>query len=170
MKKLVVVISLVLLVSVSGLFAQTNAKLGYINSAELMQLMPGKDTVEARITEYRSSLEQTMQVMYQEYQGKVAEYQNNAATMSQIIKQTKEREIQDLETRIQQFQQSADSDLQAKQAELFAPLTNRAKDAINAIAKDNGYTYVFDLSVGAVIYYENADNLMPLVKTKLGIK
>ena len=170
MKKLVVVISLVLLVSVSGLFAQTNAKLGYINSAELMQLMPGKDTVEARITEYRSSLEQTMQVMYQEYQGKVAEYQNNAATMSQIIKQTKEREIQDLETRIQQFQQSADTDLQAKQAELFAPLTTRAKDAINAVAKEKGYTYVFDLSVGAVIYYENADNLMPLVKTKLGIK
>ena len=95
MKKLVVVVSLLLLGSISALFAQTNAKFGYINSAELMQVMPGKDTVEARLTEYRNSLEQTMQSMYQEYQGKIQAYQNNLATMSQIIKQTKEKEIQD---------------------------------------------------------------------------
>lgn len=170
MKKIVVVISLVLLGSVSCLFAQTNAKLGYINSAELMQVMPGKDTVEARITEYRSSLEQTMQVMYQEYQSKLQDYQTNLAGMSQIIKQTKERELQDLQTRIEQFQQSADSDLQAKQAQLFGPVTNRAKEAINAVAKENGFTYIFDLSVGAIIYFEKGENILPLVKAKLGIK
>ncbi len=157
------------MVGCSGLFAQTNAKLGYINSAELMQMMPGKDTVEARLTEYRSSLETTMQVMYQEYQSKIQDYQNNVATMSQIIKQTKERELQDLETRIQAFQQSADSDFQNKQAELFAPLTTRAKNAINAVAKEQGYTYIFDLSVGSIIYYEKGDNIMTLVKAKLGI-
>ena len=169
MKKIVVVISLVLLVGVSGLLAQTNAKFGYINSSELMQLMPGKDTVEARLTEYRSSLEQTLQVMFQEYQGKLQDYQNNAATMSQIIKQTKGKELQDLETRIETFRQSADSDFQQKQAELFAPITKRAKDAINAVAKENGYTYIFDLSVGAVIYYEKGDNILAQVKAKLGI-
>lgn len=170
MKKILVVISLVLLVSVSGLFAQTNAKLGYINSAELMQMMPGKDTVEARLTEYKASLDQTMQVMYQEYQGKLQDYQNNVATMSQIIRQTKEKELQDLETRIQQFQQSAEQDFQQKQAELFTPVTNRAKEAINAVAKEGGYTYIFDLSVGAVIYFETGDNILPKVKTKLGIQ
>lgn len=169
MKKIVVIISLVLLMSVSGLFAQTNAKLGYINSAELMQMMPGKDTVEARLTEYKASIDQTLQVMFQEYQGKLQNFQNNVATMSQIIKQTKERELQDLEQRIQQFQQSAEADFQQKQADLFSPVTNRAKDAINDVAKEGGFTYIFDISIGAVIYFETGENIMSLVKAKLGI-
>ncbi len=170
MKKIVVVISLVFLVSASALVAQTNAKLGYIDSGELMQMMPGKDTVEARLTEYKASLDQTSQVMYQEYQSKLQDYQNNVATMSQIIRQTKERELNDLQTRIETFMQSAESDFQRKQGELFLPITTRAKGAIDAVAKENGYTYIFDLSVRAVIYFETGENILPLVKTKLGIK
>lgn len=169
MKKILIVISFVLLATTSYVFAQTNAKFGYINSAELMQVMPGKDTVEAKLTEYRSSLEATMQIMYQEYQGKITDYQNNAATMSQIIKQTKESEIQDLEGRINQFQQTADAEFQKKQGDLFAPLTTRARDAISAVANENGFTYIFDTSTGAVIFFDNGDNIMDLVKAKLGI-
>ncbi|MCP4550553.1 MAG: OmpH family outer membrane protein [Bacteroidetes bacterium] len=169
MKKIIIVISFVLLATTSYVFAQTNAKFGYINSAELMQVMPGRDTVEARLTEFRSSLEQTIQTMYQEYQGKVTDYQNNAATMSQIIKQTKEREIQDLEGRIQQFQQTADTEFQKKQGELFAPLTTRAREAIDAVANENGYNYIFDTSTGAIIFFEKGENIAALVKAKLGI-
>lgn len=170
MKKLLFVISFILIAGVSTLTAQTNAKLGYINSSELMQMMPGMDTVEAALTAHRSSLEQTMQTMVQEYQNKAAEYQNSYNTMSQIIRQTKEKEIQDMQTRIQQFQQTADQDLQRKQGELFNPLITRAQKAIADVSKENGFTYVFDVSTGSLVYYENGENLMGLVKTKLGIK
>lgn len=167
MKKLLFVISFVLLTGITGAFAQ---KFGYINSAELMQIMPGVDTVEARLNEHRASLEQQMNTMIQEYQTKAQKYQAEFNTMSDIIKETKGKEIQDLQNRIQQYQQTADADLQRKRVELFNPLIERAQKAVVDVAKENGFTYIFDISTGALAFYENGENIMDLVKAKLGIK
>jgi outer membrane protein len=151
-------------------FGQVNAKLGYIDSNELLELMPGKDSIQKVLQDYGKMLETQLQTMYAEYQTKVQDYQANSNTMSDIIRQTKEKELADLETRIQTFQQQADTDLQNKQADLLQPLLDKAKNAINAVAKENGYTYVFDVGTGAFLYYETGDNLLPKVKAKLGLK
>jgi len=90
--------------------------------------------------------------------------------MSDIIRQTKEKELADLETRIQTFQQQADTDLQEKQVELLQPILDKAKNAITAVAKENGYTYIFDVGTGAFLFYEKGDNVLPLVKVKLGLQ
>lgn len=150
-------------------FSQANAKLGYIDSNELLEMMPGKDSIQNAIQDYGKSLETQLQTMYGEYQTKLQDYQANARTMSDIIRQTKEKELADLESRIQTFQQQADTDLQEKQVELLQPLLDKAKNAINAVAKENGYTYIFDIGTGAFLYYEKGDNILPLVKAKLGL-
>jgi len=149
--------------------AQTNAKFGYIDSNELIELMPSKDTVEAKLIDYQKSLERQIENMILEYQNKVQEYQANLATMSDIIRQTKEKEITDLEQRIQAFQQNAELDFQNKQAELYNPLIEKAKTAISQVAEENGYTYIFDAGVGILLYFEKGDNILPLVRAKLGI-
>jgi outer membrane protein len=151
-------------------FSQVNAKLGYIDSNELLEMMPGKDSVQTALQEYQKTLETQLQSMYAEYQTKVQDYQANSRTMSDIIRQTKEKELADLETRIQAFQTQADTDLQDKQVELLQPLLDKAKNAITAVAKENGYTYIFDVGTGAFLYFEKGDNILPLVKTKLGLK
>jgi len=151
-------------------YSQTNAKLGYIDSNELLEMMPGKDSIQAALQDYGKSLENQLQTMYSEYQTKVQDYQANRNTMSDIIRQTKEKELADLETRIQTFQEQADTDLQKKQVEMLQPLLDRAKSAIEAVARENGYTYILDVGTGAFLYYEKGDNIMPLVKTKLGLK
>ena len=151
-------------------FSQTNAKLGYIDSNELLDMMPGKDSIQKVLQDYGKTLENQLQTMYAEYQTKVQDYQSNSSTMSDIIRQTKEKELADLETRIQTFQQQADTDLQQKQADLLQPLLDKAKNAINAVAKENGYTYIFDVGTGAFLYYETGDNILPKVKAKLGLK
>ena len=149
--------------------AQTNAKFGYIDSNELIELMPGKDSVEAQLAEYQKNLERQIEDMIVEYQNKVQDYQANLATMSNIIKQTKEKEITDLEQRIQTFQQNAELDFQNKQAELYNPLIEKAKKAISEVAEENGYTYIFDAGVGILLYYEKGDNILPMVRAKLGL-
>ncbi len=171
MKNLVKVLFVLAIIigSTNLLIAQTAPKFGYIDSNKLIENMPGRDTIEAKIINYRTTLQTTIQAMISEYQTKIQDYQNNAATMSAIIKQTKEKEIQDLEGRIQQFQQTADQDLQNFQSESFTPLLNRAKKAIEDVANENGYTYIFDAGTGALLFYEKGDNIMPLVKKKLGI-
>lgn len=151
-------------------FGQVSAKLGYIDSNELLEMMPGKDSIQTVLQDYGKMLETQLQTMYAEYQTKVQDYQANASTMSDIIRQTKEKELADLETRIQTFQQQADTDLQNKQVELLQPLLDKAKNAINAVAKENGYTYIFDVGTGAFLYYETGDNILPKVKAKLGLK
>lgn len=151
-------------------YSQVNAKLGYIDSNELLEMMPGKDSIQKVLQDYGKMLENQLQTMYAEYQTKVQDYQTNSATMSDIIRQTKEKELADLETRIQTFQQQADTDLQDKQAQLLQPLLDKAKNAITAVAKENGYTYIFDVGTGAFLYYETGDNILPKVKAKLGLK
>lgn len=160
---------LAILVFTLPALAQTNAKLGYINSNELIEMMPGKDIVEEQLLAYQKSLEGQVQAMLVEYQNKVQDYQANIATMSVIIKQTKEKEITDLEARIQAFQQNAEIDFQNKQAELFNPLIEKAKKAIKEVAEENGYTYIFDAGMGILLYFEKGDNILPLVKQKLGL-
>ncbi len=170
MKKLLSLIAIVaLFVGTTSLYGQTNSKLGYIDSQALIEMMPGRDTVDNQLEQYKAELEATIQAMLIEYQTKIQEYQTNVNSYSAIIKQTKETEITDLEARIQEFQQNADYDFQAKQAELYSPLLEKAKNAIEAVADEGGFTYIFDSSVGILLYYERGENIMPLVKTKLGL-
>lgn len=150
-------------------FSQTNVKLGYIDSNKLLEMMPERDSIQKALQDYGMSLENQLQAMYQEYQTKLGDYQANVSTMSSIIKQTKERELADMETRIQEFQQQADADLQNKQMELLEPLLERAKNAIKEVSEEHGYVYIFDAGVGTLLYYEKGDNILPLVKEKLGL-
>lgn len=167
LKSIVLIAFLMGAVTVS---AQTNLKFGYIDSNELIEMMPGRDTIEAKLQAYRTELQNTIQTMYTEYQAKVQDYQTNFETMSEIIKKTKEKEITDLQTRIQEFEQNADYDFQTKQQELFNPVIEKARNAIKEVAEENGYTYIFDSSIGFLLYFESGDNVMPMVKKKLGIQ
>ncbi len=170
MKKLLFILScVVMLAFVFPANAQTNLKLGYIDSNELLELMPGKDSVERKLMEYQASLETQIQNMYAEYQAKENDFRANGATLSDIIKQTKEKELYDLAERINAFQQTAEVDFQNKQQELYNPLIDRARKAIKTVADENGYTYIFDSGMGSLLYFERGDNILPLVKKKLGL-
>jgi outer membrane protein len=161
----------VITVLISGMsFAQSSLKIGYIDSNEILTMMPETDSLQQELKKYADNLQQQLGTMMQEYQTKVQDYQANMASMSDLIRQTKEKEIQDLQTRIQQFQASADQDLQTKQNELFNPIIKKVKDAITEVGAENHYNYILDIAQGVVLYYENGDNILPLVKKKLGIK
>lgn len=166
--RVLTLLSLVVFFATAG-FSQTAAKFGYIDSNEILTLMPETDSLQGELKAYADFLDQQMSTMAMEYQTKVTQYQENYNTMSDLIRQTKEKEITDLQARIQAFQQSADGDLGAKQAELFNPLIEKVKKAIDEVGKENGYTYIFDVGTGALVYYELGDNILPLVKVKLGI-
>ncbi|MCB2207804.1 MAG: OmpH family outer membrane protein [Bacteroidetes bacterium] len=167
-KKAVALFSLVVLVASFG-YSQAALKLGHIDSNEILTMMPETDSLSKELQKYAEYLDQQMNAMAMEYQTKITNYQDNMATMSDLIRQTKEKEITDLQARIQAFQQSADQDLSTKQAELFNPLIEKVKNAINAVGRENGYTYILDVGAGAVVFFENGDDVLPLVKKKLGI-
>ncbi|MCP4910666.1 MAG: OmpH family outer membrane protein [Bacteroidetes bacterium] len=169
LKKVIAVLSLIVMIT-GFASAQTGAKFGYIDSNEILAMMPETDSLQNELKAYADYLDEQMSTMAMEYQTKVTDYQENYNTMSDLIRQTKEKEITDLQARIQAFQQSADQDLGAKQAELFNPLIDKVKVAITEVARENGYNYIFDVGTGALVFYETGDNIIPLVKAKLGIQ
>ncbi|MFB0924757.1 MAG: OmpH family outer membrane protein [Vicingaceae bacterium] len=150
--------------------AQKSAKIGHINSNELLTAMPERTAVQKDLEDYANELKVTLDVMRKEYETKVGAFQSKQDVMTDIIKDSKIKEITDLEKRITEFQQTAEADLQKKEQALLQPIIDKAKQAIDDVAKAEGYTYILDSSVGVVLYSVDSDNILAKVKTKLGIQ
>ncbi len=157
------------LLSVCGsLFAQQ--KIGHINSNDLLLAMPERNTIETEIRAYATQLENQLLAMQKELETKYQEFQASQETMSEAIRSVKLQEMNDLETRLKDFQATAQEDLTKKEKELSDPLVNKAKAAIEKVAKENGYTYILDSGVGIILYMEDSDDITGLVKKELGLE
>lgn len=170
MKKSLILLFAAMLAFSASAFAQKTVKLGHINSSDLMQIMPGKDSAQAAFEAEVKILDGELKAMQDELEKKLNDYQERKSQMTELIRTTKEQELNDLNQRIQVYQQNAQKKLQEKEAELLQPIIDRAKQAISDVAKENGYTYIFDTSAGAVLYQQDSDDILNLVKKKLGLK
>lgn len=150
--------------------AQKGTKIGHINSNELMTAMPERTKVQKELETYANELKLQLDAMQKEYQTKIKNFQEKQDVMTDVIKDSKIKEITDLEKRIGEFQQTAEADLQKKEQDLLQPIIDKAKNAINDVAKEGGYTYILDSSMGTVLYSVDSDNVLPAVKKKLGIQ
>ena len=155
----------------NGFVSAQTLKIAQVNTSEIMNDMPGRPKAEKDLENYYNELQEQLRVMYAEYSTKLQDYQNNAETMSNLVKQSKEKELVDLESRITAFQANAEDAFDAKRAELLQPLLEQIQNAINAVGKEKGYTYIIDLATGTAVYVgADAVDITKDVKAKLGIK
>ena len=169
MKKSFFLAIVILSVIILPAAAQT-LKFGHIDSGALIQMMPQTKTADSTLKKYGESLDSQLKGMTAEYQSKLQNYQMKADSLPDAIKTTKEKELTDLGQRIQDFQQTAQESIQKKKEEIYGPILKKAEDAIKELAKEKSYSYIFDTSLGSVIYAQEGDNIMAMVKAKLGIK
>lgn len=160
---------LVLMTTAIAANAQKVQKFGHIDFSSLIQMMPGQDSINSAYETYAKGLSNQLTTMQAELENKQMDFQAKEPTMSNIIKQTKEKELQDLYNRLVDFQQQAQQDLQNYENELLKPLIDKARKAIEKVAEENGYTYILNSTQGMVLYSQPSNDVMPLVKTKLGI-
>jgi len=164
-------IALVLLCALPFSLMAQEVKLGHVNSQEILTVMPERAVIEKTVGDLQSQWEKELVKMREEYYAKVKEFQEKQATMPESIKSARQGEISDLEQRISTFNQTASEDLRKKQQELFTPVIDKVKKAINEVGSENGYLYIFDLSTQSIIYQSPKSNdVTPLVKKKLGLK
>jgi outer membrane protein len=156
--------------------AQHHFKFGHINGQELLTLMPERDSAEAKFLAYYKDLEEQSELMLVEFNNKNNTFQQKAKTWSDAIREAKEKELRDLQQRIQEFQVTAREDLQREQDKMLRPVIEKANNAIKKVGKDNGFTYIFDvgnttLGNAAVAYWnlEQSIDVLELVKKELGI-
>lgn len=146
-------------------------KFGNVNSQKLFELMPEKATAEKTLADVSKKYEDEFKKLQDEFNKKYTDFQALDASTPQSIKDRRMQELQENQTKIQNFQQMASQDLQKQQEALLAPISEKLTQAIQAVGKEGGYTYIFDLSIPAVIYSgAPSEDVTPLVKAKLGLK
>jgi len=156
-------------ISVS-LFAQS-FKFGHIDSQELISSMPATDSAQAKLRKLTQDLEEQLELMNVELNNKYENYLSKRDSYSELIRQTKEAEIQEMQQRIQKFQMEADNDLQTQRTKLLQPIQEKALKAVQDVAREQKFTYIFDIGTGAIPYYSDQSiDIMPMVKKKLGIE
>ena len=153
----------------SSLFAQ---KLGRINLEEIITLMPEYKEMMPNMEAYSKDLRDNLETLQVELNTKYNDYQKNKATNSEVTRQLKEKELTDLQNRLQEFYQSAQEDLQKKEKELTDPIVAKAQEAVKKVAQKGAYVAVFNTTIPSMVYYDEAamTDLSTEVKAELGIQ
>jgi len=163
-------LALLMILSISGVQAQGKMKIGHINSAELLEMMPERDSAEKALQLFAEQLDKDLQEMQAEIELKNQNFQAQQNDMIEIVKQRKMQELQNMYANFQAFQQTAQQDIMNKQQALLNPILEKAQNAIQEVAKENGFSYILDTSNGTVLFFENGVDIMDLVKKKLNLQ
>lgn len=161
-------ILLICIVAYSTVSHAQQGKIAYINSQTLLESMPEAKAANDKLVAYAAQFDSLYQSMGAAYQKLVNEIQGNAG-LSEVVREAKIQEAVDLENRLQKLEQDSQTKIDAKKAELFQPIIDSATATIKAVAKENGYAYVIDNSLSVLIMAPEGDDILPLVKKKMGI-
>ena len=164
MKKLIVAV-----VMAFGVFtASAQQKIGYVNTDELIGIMPEAEKADVELKDFQTALGQQGQDMMKELTAKDSIFVKDSAKLSPSMKEIKRKELIELYQRVQGWQTQAQELYQQEAQKKIAPIRDKAMDAIRVVAKENGYSYILDIN--AIIVAPPGDDVLPLVKKKLGIK
>ncbi|MDX5347556.1 MAG: OmpH family outer membrane protein [Hymenobacteraceae bacterium] len=156
-------------------YAQTSTlKIGYTNVDYVLSQMPESRQIESDLKAYSAQLENQLKSKIEEYQRKEDAYKKGAATMTEVVRADKEKELINMQNSIAEFQRNADASLQKKQQSLLEPALEKLQKAIDDVANENGYTYVFNSDAGfgttpILLHGPKDDDISDLVLKKMGV-
>ncbi len=148
--------------------ATAQNKLGYINANELISVMPEAAKAQKDLNDLQNSLGLTYQELTIEFNGLDSAFAVDSSKLSPTMRDIKRKDLIAKFQRLQGFQQNSQEELQAAQEKALGPIREKAFTAINAVAAEKGYSYIFNEE--NLFVKPQGDNILPLVKTKLGIK
>ncbi len=170
MKNAIYTLSLILmfLASANSLSAQ---KFGYVNSIQLLSELPEITQADEAIAAYQQELISKGETMVKTFETNYQAYieQAQSGTLTAIQQQQKEGDLTLEQQEIQQYEYEVQNLIAQKREEMYAPILDKVRSTIQKIGTDNGYTMIFDSSVGGLLTADDADDISSIVKTKLGL-
>lgn len=164
-----ILITVLLTLSATLAMAQ-NYKFAHISSQELIASMPEQDSALNKLKAYEQEIMEQMEQLQVEVNRKYQEYMQKREEYTPALRQVKEKEIAELQQRVQEYQMAAQQDFQGMQQRLMKPILEKANAAIEKVGKENGYIYVFDKSLGSILYASaDSTDILALVQKELGI-
>lgn len=167
MKSIKLLLVVVAVVVSSSAFGQ-DLKFGHVNIQKLVTELPAKVAADKKLQSEASKLEQNLKVMNEELDVKYTDYMQKRDTLPELIRATKEKEIQEISERLKNFQMLAQQNLQQQEQQLLQPIIEKVQKAIDEVGAENGFIYIFDISSRVVIYHsDQSKDVEELVKAKL---
>lgn len=162
-----IVVALVLFAATTG-FVNAQSKVAHINVQQLLSEMPEMIAAQAELKKVQETYRADLEGSLKEMQNKYTQYQNESASKSAEENERRVAELQGFDKNIKEAEQQAVQEMQKKQQELFAPISEKAKIAIDKVAASLGYDYVIDASPGLSLIVSKGKDLLPEVKQELG--
>ncbi|WP_339628461.1 OmpH family outer membrane protein [uncultured Maribacter sp.] len=162
-----IVVALLLFLATTS-FVNAQSKVAHIDVTQLLSAMPEMKAAEAELKKLQETYNADIQASMTELRNKFTQYQNEAASKSKEENDKRAVELQGFEKNIGEAQQAAQQEFQKKQAELFAPISEKAKAAIEKVAAAQGFDYVIDAQAGGGLIVAKGKDLLPDVKKQLG--
>jgi outer membrane protein len=153
---------------IAGTQTKAQMKVGYVNTGELLQSLPEAKKADSLLNQFREVLDKNGKDYQEELETRAKKFNDDSTKMTAVVKESERKKLQDLYSRIMNYSQEAQKQLEDKQQELLAPLQKKTLDIITQIAKENGYTHVFNRE--ALLVVPTTDDLLPLIKKKLNLK
>jgi len=158
--------------SVASYCQSSTLKIGYANVEYILSLLPEAKAIESEFKTYEQQLSNQLQSKIGDFQRKAEEFQRDGANLTELVRADRQSELQNMQSSIEKFQQEAQVSLQNKQLELFQPAYKKITDAIEVVAKENGYSHVFSDNTSGlqILLYAAAENdVSNLALEKLGV-
>ncbi|MBN1252969.1 MAG: OmpH family outer membrane protein [Bacteroidales bacterium] len=171
MKKLLFgLIVMLLIFSNITIIKSQNLKYGYLNSDKLLAEMPEIISANKDIEVFINQINEHIKTKNQEYQKKITDYKKEEKNLSDLIKLDKQKELNQLQEDIKEFQINAQNEINKKKNDLYKPAIDKLKKAIDEVAKENKFKFIIDNNKGQLLYFEEEDNIEPFIRKKLNIK
>ena len=165
MKKMIILALIILPMSA---FAQ---KFAHVNSAVIINAMPEYTKARTDLEALAKQYEDELKRIQDEFRTKLEDYQKNGETLPETMKQRRQQELQDLDTRMTQYRQTAEEDLSKQESTKLAEISEKVGKAIKEIGSAGGYVYIMDVTSGIPFINETlSTDVTDQVKAKLGIK
>ena len=154
----------------AGLFTlQAQAlKIGYTNTDYILSKLPETKQIESDLKTHRNQLGAQLKSKQEEFERKYQSFIDGQATMTDVVKNDVQTELQALQESIQKFAAEAEKSMQNKQVQLLAPVYEKIDGGIKEVAKEHGYSHVF--SQGVLLFATEEFDISDLVLTKLGVE
>jgi outer membrane protein len=170
MKKLLKVALIAVCIVFAGNLAKAQSKIGYVAVDAIVDQMPETKVAIKTITDYNKQFIDELTKMNNALQTAGQAYQAQRATMTDAVRTSKESELNDMQKRMSDYQNTAQQQVQAKQAELGKPIIEKVRAAVAQVEKEKGYAYVINSSQTDLVVSPAGDDLSTEVKAKLGLK
>jgi outer membrane protein len=150
---------------------QKPLKFGHVSSEDVLAIMPERDSAIVQLDKFGKGLQEQLEGMNVERNKKVDTYLKEQKTQPELVNKSREDEINQINQRIQQFQEDAQKEYQEEQMKLMQPIIEKIQKAITDVGKENGFIYIFANNSNVIPYISTESvDVTPLVKTKLGLK